>query len=149
MALFSLTLYLNSLWSTYLTAALLGLFMTGYLPVGFEFVAQVTRPVPEGTSSGLVNCCAQIFGLIFIPATGSIINHGHASTANTVLVVFLLIGLILTSKNIFFMTLRPYFLLEDDTQCTSSDAIVICLVFVKPKTIVEDLSPNSPTAKLS
>ena len=31
------------------------LFMTGYLPVGFEFAAEITYPESEGTSSGLLN----------------------------------------------------------------------------------------------
>ena len=39
--------------------------MTGYLPVGFEFTAELTFPeAAEGTSSGLLNASAQIFGII-------------------------------------------------------------------------------------
>lgn len=34
--------------------------MTGYLPVGFEFAAELTYPEPEGTSSGLLNAAAQV-----------------------------------------------------------------------------------------
>lgn len=34
--------------------------MTGYLPVGFEFAAELTYPESEGTSSGLLNACAQV-----------------------------------------------------------------------------------------
>jgi hypothetical protein len=36
-------------------------FMTGYLPVGFEFAAELTFPEPEGTSSGLLNASAQVY----------------------------------------------------------------------------------------
>lgn len=39
--------------------------MTGYLPLGFEFAAEITYPEPEGTSSGLLNAAAQIFGIAF------------------------------------------------------------------------------------
>jgi len=35
-------------------------FMTGYLPVGFEFAAELTFPESEGTSSGLLNASAQV-----------------------------------------------------------------------------------------
>ena len=35
-------------------------FMTGYLPVGFEFAAEITYPESEGTSSGLLNASAQV-----------------------------------------------------------------------------------------
>ena len=38
--------------------------MTGYLPLGFEFAAEITYPESEGTSSGLLNASAQIFGIL-------------------------------------------------------------------------------------
>lgn len=38
--------------------------MTGYLPIGFEFGAEITYPESEASSSGLLNCAAQVFGLI-------------------------------------------------------------------------------------
>lgn len=34
--------------------------MTGYLPVGFELAAEVTYPISEGTSCGLLNSSAQV-----------------------------------------------------------------------------------------
>ena len=34
--------------------------MTGYLPVGFEFVAEISYPESEGTSCGLLNTSAQV-----------------------------------------------------------------------------------------
>jgi len=34
--------------------------MTGYLPVGFELVAEISFPEPEGTSCGLLNTSAQV-----------------------------------------------------------------------------------------
>ena len=34
--------------------------MTGYLPVGFEFAAELTYPEPEGTSAGLLNASSQV-----------------------------------------------------------------------------------------
>ena len=38
--------------------------MTGYLPLGFEFAAEITFPESEGTSSGLLNASAQVKGEI-------------------------------------------------------------------------------------
>lgn len=35
-------------------------FMTGYLPVGFEFASEVTYPEPEGTTSGILNAVVQV-----------------------------------------------------------------------------------------
>lgn len=34
--------------------------MTGYLPLGFEFAAELTYPEAEATSSGLLNASAQV-----------------------------------------------------------------------------------------
>lgn len=34
--------------------------MTGYLPLGFEFAVELTYPESEGTSSGMLNCSAQV-----------------------------------------------------------------------------------------
>ena len=34
--------------------------MTGFIPVGFEFAAEITYPISEGTSSGILNASAQV-----------------------------------------------------------------------------------------
>ena len=34
--------------------------MTGFLPIGFEFAAEITYPAAEGTMSGLLNASAQV-----------------------------------------------------------------------------------------
>lgn len=34
--------------------------LTGYLPLGFEYGVELTYPEAEGTSSGLLNCSAQV-----------------------------------------------------------------------------------------
>ena len=49
-------------------------FMTGYLPVGFEFAAELTFPENEGTSSGLLNASAQVFGILCTLADGALLN---------------------------------------------------------------------------
>lgn len=59
MVLFTATLHIN-IWVIFGTSFLLGFFMTGYLPVGFELAAEVTYPEPEGTSCGLLNSSAQV-----------------------------------------------------------------------------------------
>lgn len=44
----------------YICSFLLGFFMTGYLPMGFDFAAELTYPCPEGLSSGFLNASAQV-----------------------------------------------------------------------------------------
>ncbi|XP_059089603.1 heme transporter FLVCR2-like isoform X1 [Tigriopus californicus] len=83
----------------YITASLLGFFMTGYLPLGFEFAAEITFPESEGTSSGLLNASAQVFGIIctlsaerFLEITGK-----EDRIANGLLAGVLLVGTGLTA----------------------------------------------------
>ncbi len=58
MIVFTFTIAVN-IWIVFTTSFALGFFMTGYLPVGFEFAAELTYPEPEGKSCGLLNTCAQ------------------------------------------------------------------------------------------
>ncbi|XP_069049268.1 heme transporter FLVCR2 isoform X1 [Lepisosteus oculatus] len=96
MIVYAFTLGLGHLWVVFITAALLGFFMTGYLPLGFEFAVELTYPESEGTSSGLLNCSAQVFGIIFTIAQGKIIDNFGTLKGNIFLCVFLLIGTIIT-----------------------------------------------------
>ncbi|KAH0948093.1 hypothetical protein HN011_006769 [Eciton burchellii] len=73
MIIFTFTLGINKIYTIYITASVLGFFMTGYLPVGFEFAAELTYPVSEGTATGLLNAVVQIFGIIFTTLYGRIV----------------------------------------------------------------------------
>ncbi|MEQ2188574.1 hypothetical protein GOODEAATRI_016484, partial [Goodea atripinnis] len=71
-------------------------FMTGYLPLGFEFAVELTFPESEGISSGLLNCSAQIFGIVFTIGQGKLIDKWGTLAGNVFLCSFLLIGTIMT-----------------------------------------------------
>ncbi|XP_029350066.1 choline/ethanolamine transporter flvcr2a isoform X2 [Echeneis naucrates] len=96
MLVYAFTLNLGHLWVVFITAGVLGFFMTGYLPLGFEFAVELTYPESEGTSSGLLNCSAQIFGIIFTICQGKIIDKWGTLPGNIFLCIFLLIGAVLT-----------------------------------------------------
>ncbi|TNN82636.1 Feline leukemia virus subgroup C receptor-related protein 2 [Liparis tanakae] len=96
MVVYAGTLNLGHLWVVFITAGALGFFMTGYLPLGFEFAVELTYPESEGTSSGLLNCSAQVFGIIFTICQGKIIDSFGTLAGNIFLCVFLLIGAVLT-----------------------------------------------------
>lgn len=70
--------------------------MTGYLPVGFEFAAELTYPEPEGTSAGLLNAMTQVFGIAFTSLSGFLINKWGDFLANIGLCVTLALGTFLT-----------------------------------------------------
>jgi cyanate permease len=61
------------------SAFVLGLFLLSAGPIGFQYGAELTHPVPEGTTNGLLLLAGQVSGIAFIvgmdalkaPATGS------------------------------------------------------------------------------
>lgn len=71
--------------------------MTGYLPVGFEFAAELTYPEPEGTSAGLLNAVTQVFGITITMLWGRIFEVAGDFWANVVLCIILAVGAFLTS----------------------------------------------------
>jgi len=96
MVLYTFTFRFGKIGFVYFTSALLGFFMTGYLPLGFEFAAEITYPESEGTSSGLLNASAQVFG-IFCTMFGEFLYRiTDDRIANSCLAAILIIGTILT-----------------------------------------------------
>lgn len=96
MFIFTFTLnYYTKIWLDYVTIGLLGFFMTGYLPIGFEFAAEITYPESEATSAGFLNVSAQIFGILFT-LTAAEFQKISAFVANIFMSIALFIGLILT-----------------------------------------------------
>lgn len=71
--------------------------MTGYLPVGFEFAAELTYPEPEGTSAGLLNALVQVFGIIFIIVYGYLIDVTTDFWASLALCGILAVGAVITA----------------------------------------------------
>uniref|UniRef100_A0A8C0MGG5 FLVCR choline and heme transporter 1 n=2 Tax=Canis lupus familiaris TaxID=9615 RepID=A0A8C0MGG5_CANLF len=72
-------------------------FMTGYLPLGFEFAVEITYPESEGTSSGLLNASAQIFGILFTLAQGKLTSDYGPRAGNIFLCIWMFLGIILTA----------------------------------------------------
>ncbi|XP_053239180.1 feline leukemia virus subgroup C receptor-related protein 1 [Podarcis raffonei] len=97
MVVFTFTLDCGHLVVVFVTGGVLGFFMTGYLPLGFEFAVEITYPESEGTSSGLLNASAQIFGIIFTLIQGKLTTDYNPRAGNIFLFVWMFIGIILTA----------------------------------------------------
>lgn len=93
---FTLTIDLDSMVIVFINAALLGFFMTGYLPIGFEFAAEITYPAAEGTTSGLLNASAQIFGIALTWLMGIVMHSFGTLTSNIIMSSCLIVGTVLT-----------------------------------------------------
>ncbi|XP_060071647.1 heme transporter FLVCR2-like [Ylistrum balloti] len=96
MIAFTFTLDLSLMWVVFVCGGSLGFFMTGYLPVGFEFAAEITYPESEGTSSGLLNASAQTFGIILTISMRAMLSNVSVLGANLTVSGVLLLGTILT-----------------------------------------------------
>ena len=70
--------------------------MTGYLPVGFEFGAELTYPEPEVISAGLLNASAQVFGITLTLLGGWLLGTYGSMMCNSLLSVALLVGFAMT-----------------------------------------------------
>ena len=83
------------------SAFVLGFFLLSAGPIGFQFGAEITRPVPEGTSNGLLLLMGQISGILFIfgmemlksPGTGSMTASLNVLLGLMVLVLLLCLRL--------------------------------------------------------
>ncbi|KAJ7407031.1 Feline leukemia virus subgroup C receptor-related protein 1 [Willisornis vidua] len=94
---FTFTLDLGYLIVVFVTGGVLGFFMTGYLPLGFEFAVEITYPESEGTSSGLLNASAQIFGILFTLVQGKLTTDYSPRAGNLFLCAWTFVGIILTA----------------------------------------------------
>ncbi|XP_025834573.1 uncharacterized MFS-type transporter C09D4.1-like [Agrilus planipennis] len=94
MVVFTFTLN-SGIGVVYFTSGLLGFFMTGLMPIGFELAAELTFPEPEGTSAGLLNAASQVFGIAFTNIYSVIFENVGTTWSNIVMSIFLLLGAIL------------------------------------------------------
>lgn len=89
-------LRMENLLLDYVIVGVLGFFMTGYLPIGFEFASEISWPESETTSSGFLNLAAMLVGAILTPIAEICISKKGPFTANLVICAALFLGLILT-----------------------------------------------------
>ena len=82
------------------SAFVLGAFLLSSGPLGFQYAAEITYPVPEGTSNGLLLLAGQVSGIAFIigmdalksPTTGSM------TTSLLILIALMVVCLILATR---------------------------------------------------
>ncbi len=72
------------------TAFIFGFFLLSSGPIGFQLGAEIARPTPEGTSTGLLLLMGQISGIIFIFGMDALKNTTTGAMTNSLLI---LIGL--------------------------------------------------------
>ncbi|XP_003371565.1 feline leukemia virus subgroup C receptor-related protein 2 [Trichinella spiralis] len=97
MIIYTVCIEKGSIKIVFLAASILGFSMTGYLPLGLEYAAEITYPISEGITSGIMNGSAQVFGVILTMSVGQILQRFSVLAGNISMIVTLTVGLILTA----------------------------------------------------
>ncbi|XP_006972152.4 choline/ethanolamine transporter FLVCR1 [Peromyscus maniculatus bairdii] len=141
MLIFTFTLDLGYIIVVFVTGGFLGFFMTGYLPLGFEFAVEITYPESEGTSSGLLNAAAQIFGILFTLAQGKLMSDYTPQAGNIFLCAWMFLGIILTA--LIKSDLRRHNINMGLTNGDMKAVPVDSLIDEKPKVVMSKQSESS------
>ncbi|MCR4432734.1 MAG: MFS transporter [Caldiserica bacterium] len=72
------------------SASIMGFFVMGMGPVGFQYGAEVAYPVPEGTSYGILMMMGQISGIIFIYVMDALRSSSGDMTYSLLLLIALM-----------------------------------------------------------
>ena len=94
----------------------LGFFLIGAAPIGFQYGAEVSRPVPEAASQGMILLAGQVGGILFITLVGLM---GHLSIES-------LAGVARSSTNLTFFMVGFVALAIAN--------VFVCLMLKKPPT---------------
>jgi len=80
-------------------AFVMGFFLLSAGPIGFQYGAEVTYPVAEGTSNGLLLMMGQISGILFIFGMDLLKSPTGAMTLSlVVLIALMIVGLLLATR---------------------------------------------------
>jgi hypothetical protein len=83
-----------------ISAAAFGFFLLSSGPIGFQYGAEVTFPVSEGTSNGFLLLMGQVSGIAFIFGMDGFRSSltGSMTMPLTVLIILMVIGFILSAR---------------------------------------------------
>jgi FLVCR family feline leukemia virus subgroup C receptor-related protein len=84
--------------------------MIGYLGIGYEFAAELTFQIPEGTSSGILNVTSELFGIIFTVIGGKLLSTYGDMVINLSLVGLLVVGFAMTMLGLWTASIQNYWL---------------------------------------
>uniref|UniRef100_A0A158REH1 MFS domain-containing protein n=1 Tax=Hydatigena taeniaeformis TaxID=6205 RepID=A0A158REH1_HYDTA len=98
MGAFMGSIYSNLIGTVFLTMILLGFFQSGFLPLGFEYAAEITYPIDEGLTSGILNTSAHIFGIILTQVATAMIGKYGSLPTNIFILVCMVIAAVPACK---------------------------------------------------
>jgi len=85
--------FATSFWLLLLSAFFLGFFLISVAPIGMQYVAEVTYPAPEGTSTGLIQLFGQV-SVVFVAFMEAMKTKDGAFTPSLLISILLLLILV-------------------------------------------------------
>jgi MFS family permease len=85
--------FATSFWLLLLSAFFLGFFLISVAPIGMQYVAEVTYPAPEGTSTGLIQLFGQV-SVVFVAFMEAMKTKDGAFTPSLLVSILLLLILV-------------------------------------------------------
>ncbi|XP_065066476.1 uncharacterized MFS-type transporter C09D4.1-like [Rhopilema esculentum] len=100
MVIFTLLLkYHDNFIILFISFCAFGFFSYPYMSAGLEHVAEVTYPVPEGTTSGILLLVGNIYGIILTYIVGAAIDNGGGDLGGYLMAACYVIGTLLVLIN--------------------------------------------------
>ncbi|XP_024086178.1 uncharacterized MFS-type transporter C09D4.1-like isoform X2 [Cimex lectularius] len=96
MMAFTFSLFYEQNIAIFVSSGILGFFMNGYLTVAYEFTSELTYPVPESTSTGVLNAVGELLGLSMVLVYGMILDYYDDLITNLSMSSILLVGLVVS-----------------------------------------------------
>jgi MFS family permease len=85
--------FATAYWVLLISAFFLGFFMISVLPIGMQYVAEITYPAPEGTSAGLLQLFGQV-SVVFVYIMEAMRSKNGAFTPSLLLATGLLVVMV-------------------------------------------------------
>jgi len=91
-------IFASGYWPMAISVIVLGFFMVGLAPVGYQYAAEITYPAPEGTSNGLLVLAGQV-SVVFVYAMEAL-KSADGSFTNSMLMLlgFMLLGVVFLAR---------------------------------------------------
>ncbi|MGD8456196.1 MAG: MFS transporter [Anaerolineales bacterium] len=85
-------------WAMTISVIVLGFFMVGLAPVGYQYAAEITYPAPEGTSNGLLVLAGQV-SVVFVYAMEALKSEDGSFTNSLLMLLgFMLVGVVFLAR---------------------------------------------------
>lgn len=92
-----LLVYSSNFVVVFASFCIFGFFSYPYMTIGLEHAAEITYPVSEGTTSGILLLVGNMYGIILTYIIGAIIEKGRSDIAGYIMVGLYLIGFVIVS----------------------------------------------------